>query len=48
MKFIVKGFISFGYKLKEKEIVFYVVDIGSGIFDDKIDKIFDCFIMVNN
>ena len=43
-----KGSISFGYKLKEKEIVFHVADTGSGISDDKIDKIFDRFIMANN
>ena len=47
-KFTAKGSISFGYKLKEKEIVFHVADTGSGISDDKIDKIFDRFIMANN
>ena len=47
-KFTAKGSISFGYKLKEKEIVFHVADTGSGISDDKKDKIFDRFIMANN
>lgn len=47
-KFTGKGSISFGYKLTEKEIVFHVADTGSGISDDKIDKIFDRFIMANN
>ena len=47
-KFTAKGSISFGYKLKEKEIVFHVADTGSGISNDKIDKIFDRFIMANN
>ena len=47
-KFTAKGSISFAYKLKEKEIVFHVADTGSGISDDKIDKIFDRFIMANN
>ena len=47
-KLTAKGSISFGYKLKEKEIVFHVADTGSGISDDKIDKIFDRFIMANN
>ena len=47
-KFTAKGSISFGDKLKEKEIVFHVADTGSGISDDKIDKIFDRFIMANN
>ena len=47
-KFTAKGSISFGYKLTEKEIVFHIADTGSGISDDKIDKIFDRFIMANN
>ena len=47
-KFTVKGSISFGYKLAGEEIVFHVTDTGSGISDDKIDKIFDRFIMANN
>ena len=48
IKFTAKGSISFGYKLTEKEIVFHIADTGSGISDDKIDKIFDRFIMANN
>ena len=47
-KFTAKGSISLGYKLTEKEIVFHIADTGSGISDDKIDKIFDRFIMANN
>ena len=47
-KFTAKGSISFGYKLTEKEIVFHIADTGSGISDDKINKIFDRFIMANN
>ena len=47
-KFTAKGSISFGYKLTEKEIVFHIADTGSGISDDKIDKIFYRFIMANN
>mgnify|MGYP000075624053 FL=1 len=47
-KFTAKGSISFGYKLTEKEIVCQIADTGSGISDDKIDKIFDRFIMANN
>lgn len=47
-KFTSTGSISFGYKLTGEEIVFHVTDTGSGISSDKINKIFDRFIMANN
>ena len=47
-KFTSKGTICFGYKRAGKGIAFHVTDTGSGISKDKVDKIFDRFIMANN
>jgi PAS domain S-box-containing protein len=43
LKFTEEGFIEFGYKIKEKELEFYVKDTGLGIPKDKFELIFDRF-----
>jgi signal transduction histidine kinase len=49
LKFTKKGLIEFGYGLSaEQKIVFYVMDTGIGIPENKIQKIFDRFERVDN
>ena len=48
LKFTQKGFVHYGYTIKNKEITFFVKDSGIGIPKDKIDQIFDRFIQVDN
>ena len=43
VKFTASGTISFGYELKEKQILFYVQDTGIGVPDGKEKEIFDLF-----
>lgn len=43
IKFTHKGFIEFGYSLKENELVFYVKDSGIGIKPEYHEKIFERF-----
>jgi PAS domain S-box-containing protein len=44
IKFTEKGFVEFGYKMKnDKEIVFYVKDSGIGLQPEKTDMIFERF-----
>ena len=46
-KFTQKGYISFGYKKVDDQILFHVTDTGTGIPAEKLPKIFDRFIMAN-
>ena len=43
MKFVEKGFIKFGYVMKDMEVEFFVEDSGIGISKEKQDHIFDRF-----
>jgi len=45
VKFTCKGFVEFGYTIieKEKKVLFYVVDSGIGISNEKFDMIYDLF-----
>jgi signal transduction histidine kinase len=48
IKFTKEGSIRFGYHTTEEWIEFYVTDTGSGIPEDKIDRVFDRFIKGDN
>jgi len=48
LKFTQKGFIHFGYSIKNNEIIFYVKDSGIGIPKDKTERIFDRFTQVDS
>ncbi|OFX24354.1 MAG: hypothetical protein A2041_09810 [Bacteroidetes bacterium GWA2_31_9b] len=44
VKFTTKGFVEFGYTLKDNNTIqFYVIDSGIGIANDKFDQIYDMF-----
>ncbi len=43
VKFTASGYVNFGYKLKEKQIHFFVEDTGIGIPEGKEKEIFDLF-----
>lgn len=43
-----KGFIRFGYKATETDIVFSVEDSGEGIPEDKLEQIFSRFVQLND
>lgn len=47
-KFISQGSITFGYKLCDKELYFYVKDTGCGIPADKVNSIFGRFVKLNS
>lgn len=47
-KFTTSGSISYGYRRKGNEIVFHVSDTGIGIEADKVGKVFERFVKVNN
>lgn len=47
LKFSEKGTITFGFKVKNSDIKFYVKDQGIGIAKDKIDEIFERFKQLN-
>lgn len=47
IKFTSKGVIEIGYEVFNKEIEFYVKDMGVGIPEDKIEIIFDRFRQIN-
>lgn len=47
-KFTSQGSITFGYKLCDKELYFYVKDTGCGIPADKVNSIFGRFVKLNS
>lgn len=47
-KFTTEGSISYGYRQEGDFIVFHVTDTGFGIQPDKVDKVFERFVKVNN
>lgn len=47
-KFTEHGSITFGYRIKDEEIYFYVHDTGCGIPKDKLGKVFERFAKLNN
>jgi signal transduction histidine kinase len=48
IKFTDKGEVSFGYKMKNNHIEFYVTDTGIGITEEQQEKIFDRFTQANS
>ena len=48
LKFTVTGSIRFGYTVREKEVVFYVVDTGKGIPKEDLENIFQRFTKLNS
>ncbi|SNR35079.1 PAS domain S-box protein [Lutibacter flavus] len=48
LKYTVKGFVNFGYIIKESEIEFFVEDSGIGIASNMLDEIFNRFRQVEN
>lgn len=48
LKYTEKGYIYYGYSIRNGEVLFYVMDSGTGIPADKKEKIFDRFAQENN
>jgi signal transduction histidine kinase/CheY-like chemotaxis protein len=48
IKFTKQGSIRFGYNIQDEWLEFYMKDTGTGIPEDKIDKVFDRFIKGDN
>lgn len=48
IKFTDNGEIRFGFKVRERDIYFYVEDTGIGIEPDKVDHIFERFVKLNS
>lgn len=47
-KFTTTGHISYGYHREGKYVVFHVTDTGIGIAPDKVNRVFERFVKVNN
>ena len=47
-KFTTSGHISYGYRREGKYVAFHVTDTGMGIAPDKVDRVFERFVKVNN
>ena len=47
-KFTTTGHISYGYHQEGKYVAFHVTDTGMGIAPDKVDRVFERFVKVNN
>lgn len=47
-KFTTTGHISYGYRQEGKYVAFHVTDTGMGIAPDKVDRVFERFVKVNN
>lgn len=47
-KFTVEGSISYGYRKEGERVVFHVTDTGTGIAADKVGKVFERFMKLNN
>lgn len=43
-----EGYIRFGYKLEETDILFYVEDTGEGMEEKQLESIFDRFVQLEN
>lgn len=48
IKFTMKGEIHFGYEVRDDVIDFHVSDTGMGIPADKVDRVFDRFVKLND
>ncbi len=48
IKFTMQGTIRFGYEVKDNMIEFRVADTGMGIPADKVDRVFDRFVKLND
>lgn len=47
-KFTTSGHISYGYRREGKYVAFHVTDTGMGIAPNKVDRVFERFVKVNN
>ena len=47
-KFTTHGAVTFGYRIEDKRVSFYVKDTGTGIPKEKLASVFDRFVKANN
>ena len=48
LKFTTEGSISYGYRQEGEKVIFHVTDTGTGIAADKVNKVFERFMKLNN